>query len=232
MARLNWSRARSWKPAEHAFPVDLLAQRARAAERAWMQDPASRSPRQEQTAEGGGLVSFDVRRRERPTIFSPEACNGPTLREPGEVAALLAGATLAHVFCDGSASPNPGPIGWGAIINVDGRNVELHGGGVHGTNNFAELTGAIAAIEALPANCVVIVGSDSQYLINGMTKWLKSWRRKEFRRHGQRIPNASLWERLAQLNDRQPIAWHWVRGHSGIVGNIRADRLAAQGSRQ
>ncbi|MDO9385032.1 MAG: ribonuclease H [Hyphomicrobiaceae bacterium] len=140
--------------------------------------------------------------------------------------------TEAVVFCDGSASPNPGVEGLGAVIVTSAGRVELYNGGGRGTNNTAELGAALLALEALPAQCRVVVYSDSQYLVYGMTKWVAGWRRKGFVRGGEPIPNADLWRRLDSLNSGRAISWGWVRGHNGNRGNELADKLATLGRRQ
>lgn len=137
------------------------------------------------------------------------------------------------VFTDGSARRNPGPGGWAAIVATpDGEVVELGGGAAHTTNNKMELLGAIRALEHLrgrPGR--VLIHTDSTYLINGITKWIQSWRRKGWKTAGGGdVLNRDLWERLSELvgergrGDR--VEWRHVRGHAGIPGNERADEIA------
>jgi ribonuclease HI len=119
------------------------------------------------------------------------------------------------VYADGSCLGNPGPGGWGCIIiGSDGSERELSGGSAHTTNNRMEITAAIEALRALPAGTSVVVHTDSQYLVNTMTK---GWRRKE---------NIDLWRELDAEVAKRRVEWEWVRGHAGDPLNERADRLA------
>ena len=142
----------------------------------------------------------------------------------------LTGATSAVVFTDGGCDPNPGTGGWGVVIeSADSAPVELWGGVKDTTNNRMELTAAIVALTVLPTACAITIKSDSQYLIKGMTIWLAGWKRKLYRRKDGLIPNHDLWRTLNTLSIGRQIEWEWVRGHSGAVGNERADGLAARG---
>lgn len=143
---------------------------------------------------------------------------------------VLYGASEAVVFCDGAASPNPGRMGFGAVILTTGGRVEMFAGGMSGTNNIAELASAQMAIKALPAGCRVRVISDSQYLIRGATEWAQSRLRKLQR--GVVVPNADLWRAIDSLNATRSIRWEWVRGHNGNRGNEIADQLATLGRAQ
>ena len=139
------------------------------------------------------------------------------------------------VFTDGAAKGNPGPGGWGAIIvTLDAMVTELGGGSPHTTNNKMELTGAIAALDAitdLPGP--VAIYTDSTYLIHGITQWVWGWRKRDWRTAtGSEVLNRDLWERLFALTAaRGPggpggIDWRWVRGHVGTAGNERCDEIA------
>jgi ribonuclease HI len=140
-------------------------------------------------------------------------------------------ATSATVWCDGAAVPNPGRIGWGVVVVADGVRVELFDGGAHGTNNAAELQAAILALQILPASCSATIFGDSQYVILGISKWSAAWKRKNWQKAGQPIPNADLWKQLDALAAGRSISWQWVRGHAGNTNNEIADRLAAAGLR-
>ena len=142
------------------------------------------------------------------------------------------------VFTDGAAKGNPGPGGWGAIIvTTDGMVTELGGGSPHTTNNEMELSGAIAALDAIrDVPGPVAIYTDSTYLIQGITQWVWGWRKKEWRTaSGSEVLNRDLWERLFALTTargpkgpRGPggIDWRWVRGHVGTAGNERCDEIA------
>jgi ribonuclease HI len=132
------------------------------------------------------------------------------------------------VFTDGACLGNPGPGGYGAILRYGEHQRELSGGYRRTTNNRMELTGAIKALEALKEPCDVTLFSDSEYLVNSLTKgWAVNWRLKSWRRSGNTIvPNWDLWQRLLDLFDYHEVALRWVRGHAGHVENERCDELA------
>jgi ribonuclease HI len=136
------------------------------------------------------------------------------------------------VFTDGAAKGNPGPGGWGAIVVTPDRVVtELGGGARHTTNNKMELSGAIAALEAIEADkAPVTLYTDSTYLIQGITTWVWGWRKKGWRTaSGGEVLNRDLWEQLfalASARGAKGIDWRWVRGHVGTPGNERCDEIA------
>jgi len=138
------------------------------------------------------------------------------------------------VFTDGAAKGNPGPGGWGAIIATpDGRVSELGGGSRHTTNNQMEMTAVIEALRHLRhAPDKVAVHTDSTYVIRGITDWIRGWRRRGWlTADGKPVLNRELWESLADLvaaRGRGGVAWHYVRGHSEIPGNERADEIATE----
>jgi ribonuclease HI len=134
------------------------------------------------------------------------------------------------IHTDGACSGNPGPGGWGAILAFGDRQKELHGGEAHTTNNRMELMGAISALEALKKPCVVDLHTDSQYMRDGIMKWIKNWKRNGWRTADKKpVKNVDLWKRLDELAAQHDVEWHWVKGHAGHVENERADRLANQG---
>jgi ribonuclease HI len=131
------------------------------------------------------------------------------------------------VWCDGSCSPNPGPGGWGAIIDNGGERRELSGASPSTTNNIMEMSAAIAALETIPAGASVHITTDSRYLMDGITRWLEGWKRKGWRKsNGAPVLNRAYWEKLETLRDKRSVEWAWVRGHSGHPENERCDELA------
>jgi ribonuclease HI len=134
------------------------------------------------------------------------------------------------IHTDGACSGNPGPGGWGAILAFGDRQKELHGGEAHTTNNRMELMGAISALEALKKPCVVDLHTDSQYMRDGIMKWIKNWKRNGWRTADKKpVKNVDLWQRLEAALERHQVRWHWVRGHAGDAMNERADQLAREG---
>ncbi len=135
-----------------------------------------------------------------------------------------------EIWTDGGAKPNPGPGGWGAILRFGDKSKELFGGEARTTNNRMELTAAISALEALKFPCDVVLHTDSQYLRDGVTKWLAGWQRKGWRTaDGSPVKNEDLWRRLDAAREVHRIEWRWVRGHAGNAMNERADTLATKG---
>jgi ribonuclease HI len=138
----------------------------------------------------------------------------------------------AIVFTDGGSKGNPGPGGWGAIVvTPDGTVTELGGGSPHTTNNKMELSGAIAALEAVAAHdAPVVIYTDSTYLIQGITQWVRGWRKRGWKTaQGGEVLNRDLWERLSALTGARgagTVDWRWVRGHVGTPGNERVDEIA------
>ncbi|MDF2996067.1 MAG: ribonuclease [Xanthobacteraceae bacterium] len=134
------------------------------------------------------------------------------------------------IWTDGACSGNPGPGGWGAILRYAGTEKELSGGEAPTTNNRMELMAAISALEALKRPCTVDLHTDSEYLRNGVMKWLAGWKRNGWRTADKKpVKNIDLWERLDAALGRHEIRWHWVKGHAGDEMNERADELARAG---
>jgi ribonuclease HI len=134
------------------------------------------------------------------------------------------------IHTDGACSGNPGPGGWGAILEFNGHTKELFGGVADTTNNRMELTAAIEGLRALKSPCVVEIHTDSEYLRNGITKWIHGWRKNGWKTAGRTpVKNAELWQALGELIAKHKVTWHWVRGHAGHDLNERADELARQG---
>jgi ribonuclease HI len=133
------------------------------------------------------------------------------------------------IHTDGACSGNPGPGGWGAILEWGGRRREIKGGETHTTNNRMELMAAISALETLKRPCDVDLHTDSQYLRQGIMSWIHGWKRNGWRTADKKpVKNADLWQRLDGAVARHTVHWHWVRGHSGHDLNERADELARE----
>jgi ribonuclease HI len=133
------------------------------------------------------------------------------------------------IHTDGACSGNPGPGGWGAILEWGGRRREIKGGEAHTTNNRMELMAAISALETLKRPCDVDLHTDSQYLRQGIMSWIHGWKRNGWRTADKKpVKTADLWQRLDGAVARHTVHWHWVRGHSGHDLNERADELARE----
>jgi len=134
-----------------------------------------------------------------------------------------------EIFCDGACSGNPGPGGFGCILRSGAREKELAGADPHTTNNRMELTAAITALESLKRPCDVVLTTDSQYLVKGMTEWIQGWLRRGWKNSKKEdVLNRDLWERLLALSRTHRIQWVWIRGHNGHPENERCDELARQ----
>ena len=131
------------------------------------------------------------------------------------------------IYTDGACQGNPGPGGWAAILLWNGRTKELSGGEADTTNNRMELRAAIEAIRVLREPCHIELFTDSEYLRNGITKWLAGWKRKGWiTRQREPVKNEDLWKELDRARACHTIEWRWVRGHAGNVYNERCDELA------
>ncbi len=142
----------------------------------------------------------------------------------------MSGGKRVVVHTDGACSGNPGPGGWAAILEYGGSEKELYGGAEATTNNRMELTAAIEALKALKGSAVVELHTDSEYLRNGITKWIHGWKRNGWKTSDRKpVKNADLWQQLDRLRESHDVDWRWVRGHSGHDLNERADELARKG---
>ncbi|WP_075217014.1 ribonuclease HI [Mongoliimonas terrestris] len=134
------------------------------------------------------------------------------------------------VYTDGACSGNPGPGGWGAILQWGDREKELCGGEPDTTNNRMELIAACSALEALKKRCLVDLWTDSQYVKGGITGWIHGWKRNGWKTADKKpVKNADLWQRLEAARLNHEVTWHWVKGHAGHDMNERADALARAG---
>ena len=134
------------------------------------------------------------------------------------------------VFTDGACSGNPGPGGWGAILMSGTHRKEICGGEPDTTNNRMELLAAISALEALKKPSKVELHTDSQYMRDGITKWIFGWKRNGWKTADKKpVKNVELWQRLDEAQRRHAIDWRWVKGHAGHPENERADELAREG---
>lgn len=143
--------------------------------------------------------------------------------------APLETAAAFVIWTDGACDPNPGVGGWG-WHRSDGASA--FGGERHTTNNRMEMTAILKALQDLPDGARVLLHSDSQYCINGLTVWAAGWARKSWMKSGKPMLNRELWMALDQQKKRLDVTFKWVRGHNGDVGNEKADRLAVQGREQ
>jgi len=138
------------------------------------------------------------------------------------------------LYTDGACSGNPGPGGWGAILEYNGTEKELSGGESQTTNNRMELTAVIKGLQALKEPCIVELYSDSKYVIDGLQKgWAESWRKNGWKKADKKPAlNPDLWEVLLDLTHIHHISYHWVKGHAENPKNNRCDQLAVAQSQQ
>jgi ribonuclease HI len=135
--------------------------------------------------------------------------------------------STVEIYTDGACRGNPGPGGWGATLEMGEHFRELSGAEAMTTNNRMELTAVIAALEALKRPVPVKLYTDSEYVRRGITEWLQSWKARGWKTADRKpVKNQDLWERLDAIAAQHSIEWHWVKGHSGVPGNERVDRLA------
>lgn len=131
------------------------------------------------------------------------------------------------IYTDGACSGNPGPGGWGAILEYKGKRRELSGGEAQTTNNRMELLAAISALEALKEPCAVTLYTDSQYFSKAINDgWLVGWKKKGWRRKDGPLKNPDLWQTLDALLAQHEVTVVWVKGHADNEGNNRCDELA------
>lgn len=137
---------------------------------------------------------------------------------------------LINIHTDGACKGNPGPGGWGVVLEYKGKSKELCGGEALTTNNRMELMAAIQALETLTRPCQIKLHTDSKYVLQGITEWMSNWKKRGWKTASkQPVKNEDLWRRLDAALQRHTVEWVWVKGHSGNAGNERADTLANQG---
>ena len=136
---------------------------------------------------------------------------------------------VVEIFGDGACSGNPGPGGYGAILRYGGKEKEISGWAPETTNNRMELTAVIEALRQLTRPCRIIITTDSQYVVKGMTEWIAGWQRNGWRNSKkEQVLNRDLWETLLEQSLPHTITWNWVRGHAGHAENERCDCLARE----
>lgn len=139
-----------------------------------------------------------------------------------------------EIFTDGSCLGNPGPGGYGAILVYKGHRKELSAGYKLTTNNRMEMLATVKALESLSEPCKVTLTTDSQYVRQGITQWLKNWKKNNWKTSSkQPVKNVDLWKQIDEQAARHEVEWKWVKGHSGHPENERCDdlaRTAAEGS--
>jgi ribonuclease HI len=132
-----------------------------------------------------------------------------------------------HVYCDGSSIGNPGAGGWGSVVADGARVKEIGGYEAHTTNNKMELTAGIEALKIIHTRAHVLVHTDSQYVINGITKWVFGWQKNEWKtKEKKEVLNKELWQALVEASQKHEVEWKHVKGHSGVELNERADVIA------
>jgi ribonuclease HI len=132
-----------------------------------------------------------------------------------------------QIYTDGACSGNPGPGGWGAVLSYEGMEMDFSGGEPHTTNNRMEMMAAIQLLETLPIVCKVDLFTDSQYLKDGITRWIINWKQNGWKTSDKKpVKNQDLWVRLDEAIHRHHITWHWIKGHAGHPQNEHADALA------
>ena len=142
----------------------------------------------------------------------------------------MSAPTRVTIYTDGACSGNPGPGGWGAVLQYGDAKKEINGGTSETTNNRMEMMAAIIALESLKRPMAVDLYTDSTYVRSGITEWLPGWKRRNWRTAAKKpVKNVDLWQRLDSAAAAHQIAWHWVKGHAGNPGNERADELAREG---
>jgi ribonuclease HI len=134
------------------------------------------------------------------------------------------------IYTDGACSGNPGPGGWAAVLIFKGAEREVSGGEALTTNNRMEMTAAIEGLNALKRPCAVDLFTDSQYVMQGITSWMKNWKRRGWKTADNKpVKNIDLWQRLEAAMVPHEVTWFWVKGHAGHPENERADALARAG---
>ncbi len=137
---------------------------------------------------------------------------------------------IVTLYTDGACKGNPGPGGWGVVMEYGDHRKELCGGDPETTNNRMELMAAIQGLSALKSRCVVDLYTDSVYVKDGITKWVPNWKKNGWKTAAKKpVSNQDLWQQLDSVTNVHDVRWHWVKGHAGHPGNERADELANLG---
>tara|TARA_B110000263_G_C14806542_1_gene284407 strand:+ start:56 stop:496 length:441 start_codon:yes stop_codon:yes gene_type:complete len=135
-----------------------------------------------------------------------------------------------YIYTDGACRGNPGPGGWGAILMYENHKKEIKGNSLLTTNNIMELTAVIEALSLLKLPSKIVLTTDSNYVKDGITKWIHNWKAKGWKTANKKpVKNKELWLKLDDLASKHAIDWKWVKGHSGHPGNEKADSLANEG---
>jgi ribonuclease HI len=135
-----------------------------------------------------------------------------------------------EIFTDGACKGNPGPGGWGALLVAGDHKKEIFGGEAATTNNRMEMTAVIEALATLKRPCKIVLHTDSQYVLKGITEWLEGWKARGWKTAAKApVKNIDLWQAIDAAQAKHQIEWVWVRGHNGHSGNERADALANRG---
>ena len=134
---------------------------------------------------------------------------------------------LIHIYTDGACRGNPGPGGWGALLECEAYKKEIKGASQLTTNNIMELTAVIESLKLIKNPSKIVITTDSTYVKNGITTWIHDWKLKGWKTANKKpVKNKALWEELDNLSNLHNIQWVWVRGHIGHRGNEKADQLA------
>ena len=137
---------------------------------------------------------------------------------------------IINIYTDGACRGNPGPGGWGALLEYNGHTKKIYGSSALTTNNIMELTAVIESLKIINKQSEIIITTDSTYVKNGITKWIHNWKLKGWKTASKKpVKNKSLWKKLDSLSKQHTIQWEWVRGHTGHPGNEEADLLANKG---
>ena len=170
-------------------------------------------------------VAFEQKLNELSALLQGEqvAPEEPASRRPGEIS----GKVL--IWSDGACSGNPGPGGWGCIVQSQGHYQEFSGFQANTTNNIMEMTGALEGLKMTSLGADVTVTTDSQYLVKGMTEWIHGWKKRGWKKaDGNPVLNMALWKELDQVVRDRHVSWKWIKGHAGHVENERCDELARE----
>ena len=137
---------------------------------------------------------------------------------------------IINIYTDGACKGNPGPGGWGALLEYEGYTKEIKGFSPLTTNNIMELTAVIEALKIIKYRSKIIIMTDSKYVKNGISDWINNWKAKGWKTANKKpVKNKELWQELDNLSSNHEIEWKWVKGHAGHPGNEKADQLANEG---